>query len=92
MCKLVHEYGVISETQPKEAMKWSDSKMKLRLSSLNSFKLKVNEVKLQNKGKRLKLKSLAAVQKTGFIRHTELMTPSGVASGSFPSKPNSNDP
>lgn len=58
MCKLVHESGVILETQPKEAIKWSDSKMKLRLSSLNSFKLKVNEVKLQNKGKRLKLEVL----------------------------------
>lgn len=58
MCKLVHKYGVILETKPKEAIKWSDSKMKLRLSSLNSFKLKVNEVKLQNKGKRLKLEVL----------------------------------
>lgn len=58
MCKLVHESGVILETQPKEAIKWSDSKMKLRLSSLNTFKLKVNKVKLQNKRKRLKLEVL----------------------------------
>ena len=31
MCKRVHEYGVILETQPKEAMKWNDSKMKLKM-------------------------------------------------------------